>query len=222
MYLECPMVGAALNLAAEQIVEHSAYGRLLERRGNRSATNVPQGVYRTTDVDAHGVQDRWVAISVADDTQWQALCRVTEHVGWAGDPSLANAARRRAVEDELDAALAEWCRSRSTEAIVGSLSAAGVPAEPVVPAHEHDRLPQVEWRRLFEPVAHPVTGTADFIGAPFRHANGPRVHNRRHAPLLGEHNRDVFTRILGLTDDEVDALTADGVIGDAVVGGVLH
>jgi hypothetical protein len=40
--------------------------------------------------------------------------------------------------------------------------------------------------------------------------------------LLGEHNRDVFTRILGLTDDEVDALTADGVIGDAVVGGVLH
>ena len=52
MYLECPMVGAALNLAAEQIVEHSAYGRLLERRGNRSATNVPQGVYRTADVDA--------------------------------------------------------------------------------------------------------------------------------------------------------------------------
>ena len=97
-----------------------------------------------------------------------------------------------------------------------------MPAEPVVPAHEHDRLPQVGWRRLFEPVEHPVTGTTDFIGAPFRHANGPRVHNRRHAPLLGEHNRDVFTRILGLTGDEVDALTADGIIGDAVVGGVLH
>ena len=222
MYLECPMVGAALNLAAEQIVEHSAYGRLLERRGNRSATNVPQGVYRTADVDAHGMQDRWIAISVADDTQWQALCRVTQRGGWAADPALATAVGRRGVEDELDAALAEWCATRSTEEIVAPLSAAGVPAEPVVPAHEHDRLPQVGWRRLFEPVEHPVTGTTDFIGAPFRHANGPRVHNRRHAPLLGEHNRDVFTRILGLTGDEVDALTADGVIGDAVVGGVLH
>ena len=75
---------------------------------------------------------------------------------------------------------------------------------------------------LFEPVEHPVTGTADFIGAPFRHANGPQVHNRRHAPLLGEHNRDVLTRILGLSDAEVDALDADGVIGDVVVGGLLH
>jgi crotonobetainyl-CoA:carnitine CoA-transferase CaiB-like acyl-CoA transferase len=222
MYLECPMVGSALNLAAEQIVEYSAYDRLLQRRGNRSATNVPQGVYRTADVDGSGVQDRWVAISVTDDAQWQALCAVTERAGWAGDPSLATAGGRRAVEDELDAVLAEWCASRATEEIVGPLSAAGVPAEPVVPAHEHDRLPQVGWRRLFEPVEHPVTGTADFIGAPFRHANGPRVHNRRHAPLLGEHNRDVLTRILGLSDDEVDALTADGVIGDTVVGGVLH
>ena len=39
-------------------------GELLERRGNRSATAVPQGVYRTADVDPDGTQDRWVAISV--------------------------------------------------------------------------------------------------------------------------------------------------------------
>jgi crotonobetainyl-CoA:carnitine CoA-transferase CaiB-like acyl-CoA transferase len=222
MYLECPMVGSALNLAAQQVVEHSAYGELVERRGNRSATNVPQGVYRTVDADAHGVQDRWVAISVADDTQWRALCQVVDRRDWVGDRSLATAAGRRAVEDEVDAALASWCASRTTVEIVDSLSRGGVPAEPVVLAHEHHRLAQVEWRRLFEPVEHPVTGTADFIGAPFRHANGPRVHNRRHAPLLGEHNRDVLTRILGLSDAEVDALAAAGVIGDAVVGGVLH
>ena len=75
MFLECPMVGASLNLAAEQVVEYSAYGRLLERRGNRSTTCVPQGVYRTADVDADGTQDRWVAISVADDDQWRRCSR---------------------------------------------------------------------------------------------------------------------------------------------------
>ena len=91
-----------------------------------------------------------------------------------------------------------------------------------MPAHEHDRSAQVVHRRLFEAVDHPVTGTADFIGAPFRHDVGPRVHNRRHAPLLGEHNRDVLTRILGMSDGDVDALEADGVIGDVVVGGLLH
>ncbi len=75
MFLECPMVGASLNLAAEQIVEHSASGRLLERRGNRSASCVPQGVYLTADADESGVRDRWVAISVATDEQWSGALR---------------------------------------------------------------------------------------------------------------------------------------------------
>ncbi len=222
MFLECPMVGSALNLAAEQVVEHSAYGHLLERRGNRGATCVPQGVYRTADADPDGARDRWVAISVATDEQWSALCRVVDAPSWAADAALAGAEGRRRVEDRIDEYLAAWCATRPGHAIVRALSGAGVPAEPVVPAHEHDRLEQVVWRKLFEPVEHPVTGTASFIGAPFRHANGPTVHNRRAAPLLGEHNRDILIRILGLSDPEVDDLEADGVIGNVVVGGLLH
>jgi len=110
----------------------------------------------------------------------------------------------------------------SLVAVSRALSGAGVPCEPVVRAHEHDRLPPVVARRLFERVDHPVTGAADYIGAPFRFANGPRAHHRTRSPLLGEHNRDVLTRILGLADTDVDRLEADGVIGDVVVGGVLH
>ncbi len=64
--------------------------------------------------------------------------------------------------------------------------------------------------------------TADYIGAPFRFARGPRRHHRSRSPLLGEHNRDVLTRILGLSNTDVDELEAAGVIGDVVVGGVLH
>jgi crotonobetainyl-CoA:carnitine CoA-transferase CaiB-like acyl-CoA transferase len=226
MFVESPMVGASLNLAAEQIVEYSANGRLLERRGNRSASCVPQGVYLTADAVPEAApdttRDRWVAISVADDDQWQALCRVLDAAGWSRDPAWATVDGRRAAEDELDAALADWCGSRTTTEIVDRLSGAGVPAEAVVPAHEHNLAEQVVWRRLFESVDHPVTGRADFIGAPFRHANGPHVHHRRPAPLLGEHNHDVLTRVLGLSDAAVDQLEADGVIGDTVVGGVLH
>jgi crotonobetainyl-CoA:carnitine CoA-transferase CaiB-like acyl-CoA transferase len=211
MFLECPMVGAALNLAAQQVVEHSTYSRLLERLGNRSAVNVPQGVYRTADVDADGTQDRWVAISVGDDDQWCAFAAVV---------GLELGGRRD--QDALDARIATWCATRTTDEIVRAVSGAGVPCEPVVRAHEHDRLPTVVARRLFEPVEHPVTGVAHYIGAPFRFANGPRAHHRTRSPLLGEHNRDVLTRILGLHDADVDRLEAEGVIGDVVVGGVLH
>src|SRR5205085_12398741 len=127
-----------------------------------------------------------------------------------------------AVEDELDARIAAWCGARSTGDIVRALSDAGVPCEPVVRAHEHDRLESVVARGLFERVDHPVTGSADYVGAPFRFARGPRAHHRTPSPLLGEHNRDVLTRILGLTDAEVDQLEAEGTVGDVVVGGVLH
>ncbi|HEY3674214.1 MAG TPA: CoA transferase [Acidimicrobiia bacterium] len=211
MFLECPMVGASLNLAAQQVVEHSAYGRLLERLGNRSATCVPQGVYRSADVDPDGTQDRWVAISVADDDQWRAFSAELEL-----DPGL------RDDEDALDTRIAAWCGSRTTDDIVRALSGAGVPCEAVVRAHEHDRLPPVVARGLFERVEHPITGAADYIGAPFRFANGPRAHHRTRSPLLGEHNRDVLTRVLGLSNADVDQLESDGTVGDVVVGGVLH
>jgi crotonobetainyl-CoA:carnitine CoA-transferase CaiB-like acyl-CoA transferase len=179
-------------------------------------------VYLTADTDADGTRDRWVAISVADEEQWVALAAAIDVPAWSRDRALGTVAGRRAVEDDLDATLAAWCATRGTPEIVAVLSGAGVPTEAVVPAHEHDRLEPVVWRRLFEAVEHPVTGVADFIGAPFRHARGPHVHNRRPAPLLGEHNRDVLTRILGLTDAAVDELEAAGVIGDVVVGGLLH
>jgi crotonobetainyl-CoA:carnitine CoA-transferase CaiB-like acyl-CoA transferase len=211
MFLECPMVGASLNLAAQQVVEHSAYGCLLERRGNRSARRGPQGVFHTADVDADGTRDRWVAISVTDDEQWRALCAA---VGLDDE--------RRGVEDEIDAHITAWCGTRGTDEIVSVLSSVGVPCEAVVRAHEHDQLEPVRWRALFEGVDHPVTGPADFIGAPFRFANGPHRHHRTRAPLLGEHNRDVLTRVLGLSDADVDQLEADGIVGDVVVGGVLH
>jgi crotonobetainyl-CoA:carnitine CoA-transferase CaiB-like acyl-CoA transferase len=112
--------------------------------------------------------------------------------------------------------------TRPTDDIVATLSNAGVPCEPVVRAHEHDKLAPVIARGLFERVDHPVTGTADYIGAPFRFTRGPRAHHRPRSPLLGEHNHDVLTRLLGLDDAAVDQLVADGIIGDVVVGGVLH
>ena len=216
------MVGAALNLAAQQVVEHSAYGARLERLGNRSATCVPQGVYRTADTDGDGTRDRWVAIAVADDDHWRALCAAIDADEWAEDPALTTRDDRRHREDELDEHLAAWCATRPSAEIVHTLSGAGVPCEPVVRAHEHDQIPAVVARGLFERVDHPVTGAADYIRAPFRLANGPQRHHRTRSPLLGEHNREVLTRVLGLTDADVDQLEADGVIGDVVVGGVLH
>ncbi len=85
--IEAAMVDAALNIAAEQVIEYSAYGALLQRAGNRGPAAAPQNVYRTAEVDEFGRLDSWVAIAVADDEQWAGLCAALGGPDWALDPS---------------------------------------------------------------------------------------------------------------------------------------
>ena len=64
--VECAMVEGALNAAAEQIVEHGAHDVVLQREGNRAPHAAPQNLY------ACRGRERWLALSVETDAQWQA------------------------------------------------------------------------------------------------------------------------------------------------------
>ena len=216
MLVEVPQVGGALSIAAEQVIEHSAYDTLLERQGNRGPHASPQGVYRTADADAEGKQDRWIAIAVEDDAQWEALRDVLAYPEWAADPALATDAGRRAAADDLDRHLGAWCADRSVDDAVEELWDAGVPVAKVLMPHEQDEIPQLDARGFWEDVEHPVTGVNRHGGYPVRFSAGPERLHRVHAPLLGQDNRTILAG-LGLTDAEIDALEAEGVIGTTLV-----
>jgi crotonobetainyl-CoA:carnitine CoA-transferase CaiB-like acyl-CoA transferase len=114
------MLEATVNIAAQTLLEHDAYGIVLGRSGNRSSHAAPQGVYQCAD-------GRWLAVSVVNDIQWRALLTA---VGWADDDGLASRAGRQARHDELDRRLAEWAASRNAEDGAAALFGAGVPAAP--------------------------------------------------------------------------------------------
>jgi crotonobetainyl-CoA:carnitine CoA-transferase CaiB-like acyl-CoA transferase len=210
--VEASMVDAALNVAAEQLVEHSAYGALLERDGNRGPTAAPQGVYLTADADDSGARDAWVAIAVATDEQWLALRDALGHPAWAMDPELTTVAGRRAQHDAIDGHLSSWCEGRRGDDIVDCLWGAGVPVAKVMQPHEQVALPQLQARGFFEDVDRAVSGAARHSTLPIRFSGGPDRFHRRPAPLLGEHNDEVL-RALGLSDDELAELDDHGVIG---------
>jgi crotonobetainyl-CoA:carnitine CoA-transferase CaiB-like acyl-CoA transferase len=212
--VEAAMVDAALNIAAEQVIEHSAYGALLQRNGNRGPTAAPQNIYQCEGIDEFGRTDCWVAIAVTDDQQWAALCEALGWPAWALDPRLADAEGRRAQHDLIDERLTEWCAPRTGDEIVGLLWPAGIPVAKVMQPHRQTELAQLRERGFFEYVGHPVNIDAPHSTLPARLATGPSTFHRAPAPLLGEHNREVLGA-LGLTDDELAALEADGVIGTA-------
>jgi crotonobetainyl-CoA:carnitine CoA-transferase CaiB-like acyl-CoA transferase len=208
--VEAPMVSAALSVAAEVVIEQSAYGVDRQRMGNRSNVIAPQGIYPTSEPDPVGLGDRrWVALSVVDDANWHALCALLDRANWT-DWSLA---QRHERHDEIDAAITEWT-SRSTVAdVVDALSTRGLPVGEVVLGHLVPELKQLIHRGFFERIEHAKTGlnTHASISARWSSITGSVLAGP--APMLGEHDDDVWLEQLGLSDAEYRGLREAGVIG---------
>jgi crotonobetainyl-CoA:carnitine CoA-transferase CaiB-like acyl-CoA transferase len=209
--VEAPMFEAALNIAAEPVIEWTAYGNRIARDGNRGPAAAPQGLYACTGPES------WVALAVETDEQWRALVRVIGASELADDPSLATRTDRRRHHDRIDTAIAAWAVARDVDAGVAALNRAGVPAARVADPRLASEQPQLAARGYFERIEHPIAGTHPTPTLPWR-ARGVDRWILRPAPLLGEHNTDVLGDRLGCTDAELAALEADGVIGTRPLG----
>jgi len=208
--LECSMVEGALNAAAEMAIEWSAYGALLGRDGNRGPEGAPQNVY------ACGGEEKWLALSITSDAQWQALKQSLGEPEWAQHADFETHAGRRRRHDELDEALSKWAANRDRDATVEELLASGIPAAPVWDARIASRHPQALARDFFEQVEHPVIGTHPLVRPPFRFATVERW-NRTSSPTIGQHNREVL-RELGVSEEEIAELEQEQVIGTRPIG----
>ena len=209
-HVESVMVEAALNVAAEQLVEFSASGEVMGRLGNRGPAAAPQGVYRCCG------DDRWVAIAVETDAQWSALVRALGEPQGAPAEELNQSEGRHAHHDAIDRWLEAWTEARDAHDIVDELSSSGVPAEVVIAARDIVRNPQLQFRSLFETEDHPVTGSHEVPMLPFRFAHVARWL-RLPSPSLGQHNDEVLTE-LGVDVDAREILREKRVIGDRLAG----
>ena len=211
--VESVMVEAALNVAAEQVIEYSAAGQVMGREGNRGPAAAPQGVYRCSG------DDRWVAIAVETDSQWTALVRVTGEPEWATSGDLASAAGRRSRHDFIDRHLEAWTTARSAQDAADLLSSSAVPAEQVIAARDIAGNPQLQFRGLFETEDHPVTGAHPIPMLPFRFLHVPQWLLRPLHPSDSTTTR--CSQNLGWTTGrEGDHLLRrkHGIIGDRLAG----
>jgi crotonobetainyl-CoA:carnitine CoA-transferase CaiB-like acyl-CoA transferase len=215
-HVESTMVESALNVAAEQVIEWSAYGNRMEREGNRSALAAPQGLYPC--VSGGQGAPQWLALSIATDAQWRALCGALGDPAWSRDSALATRDGRHRAHDAIDERLHAWTRERDRAALVAELRALGIPASEVAsPSRVLESNPQLRVRGYFETPDHPIVGPLPLPSLPFRYASVERWI-RTPAPTLGQHNEEVLGGMLGLSADELAALEADGVIGTRPAG----
>jgi crotonobetainyl-CoA:carnitine CoA-transferase CaiB-like acyl-CoA transferase len=187
-------------VAAEPVIEYSMNAVVRPREGNRSRGYL-QGVYPAA------ADDEWVALCVRDDADWAHLVEAMRR------PDLLE---RNLSHDEFDALVADWTRTQTATEIIDVLSAQHVPAEQVLTAERMYDIPQLDARGYYQEVEHPVTGPHRYPGWPFTMTPGPSRHHRFAPPTLGQHNEEILSN-LGLTNDELEDLRAQRVIGETAL-----
>jgi crotonobetainyl-CoA:carnitine CoA-transferase CaiB-like acyl-CoA transferase len=203
--IDLSQIEAGLHGLAEMSVRFSASGEVLGREGNRDERAAPHGVY-----PCRG-DDRWIALAVRSDADWQALLGVLGRPAWAAVPCLASASGRLGAAAELDAQLAAWTAPSAAEELAERLQAVGVEAGVVQTPSDLLRDPQLAHRGHFVPLRHAQLGELPFERCGFRLSETPG-RLRAPGPLLGQHTAPVLAGLLGLAEEEIACLARDGVL----------
>lgn len=205
-WIDLSQVEAVAALLGDQILDYTINGRVPPRRGNASLELAPHGVYPCAG------DDQWIAIAVANDAQWQALCGAIARADLAADPRLAGPTGRLARAALLDEAVSAWTRGQQKRAAMDALLAAGVPAGAVQDNTETLLDPQLRARGFWQEVDREWVGRHPHAGMGIT-AGGAAPLLVRPAPTLGQHTTEVLGELLGLGSTELAALEAAHVTG---------
>ena len=205
-WVEQSQFETSVHMIAPLVMDYSINGRIASRHGNRLSYAAPHGVYPCKG------SDRWVAIAVFSDKQWQSLCEVIGNPDWIKEARFKTLLGRKENEDELDNLIAQWTSNHRAEQIEISMQAAGVPANMVEKNSDLFEDAQLEHRKFYVRLNHPEIGTPAYQQqADFILSKTPRQITMP-SPCLGEHNEYVYKELLGMTDDEIADHIIDGSI----------
>jgi crotonobetainyl-CoA:carnitine CoA-transferase CaiB-like acyl-CoA transferase len=211
-WIDASQTEVGIYTTALPILDWSANGTPWRRVGNRSPYKpaAPEGVYRCAG------DDRWIAVTCADDAQWRALAATAEHPEWSQEARFATLAARLDHRDELDALVGSWTRDLDPYDAMERLQAAGVAAGVAQTAEDRcDHDPQLAHLGWLTEVPNTEIGKWPVAKVPFdMSATPPYIGGPidKGAPFYGEHNYEVFAEVLGLGPAEVDALAEEGAL----------
>jgi len=214
MFIDVSQQESSVALMGPEVLAYQMTGRERERQGNRSGWYAPANTYPCVG------EDRWVTIAATNDEQWRNLARVidgAEVPGLADDPRFDSATQRQENHDELDRIISEWTIGLEAYEITRQLQDAGVPAAPVLRGPDLLADAHYKDRGTFVTVDHPQVGPKQYPGIPWKMSATPG-QVRWPSPTLGQHNREVYGELLGLTGPEIDQLEQTGVIGTKPTG----
>lgn len=206
-YIDLSQHEATASLLSHVVLDWSANGRLARPSGARSPFSpaAPHGIYPCKD------EDRWIAIAVFDEKDWQSFLGVLDDTILATDPRFQTQLGRAKHSDALDELVATATKGWECYELMHRLQEAGVAAGVVQNGEDLvTRDAQLQARGFYTPTDHPEIGHFLVQGSPLRLSETP-VCVRHGAPTLGQHRNYVHRELLGMTPEEIASHLERGV-----------
>jgi benzylsuccinate CoA-transferase BbsF subunit len=188
--LDISQLEAGLQFLPDWFLNYSVNGVEQKAAGNRCEYAAPHGVYRCVG------EDRWCAISVFTDSEWEAFCEVIGNPAWIKDQKFATLRGRKENEDELDKFIEEWTCQLDAYHVMNILQGKGVAAGVVQNAKDLCEDPQLKARGFMWSGKHKEMGETRSLAQPSLLSKTPSKLYRP-PPLMGEHNEFVRKEFLG-------------------------
>jgi crotonobetainyl-CoA:carnitine CoA-transferase CaiB-like acyl-CoA transferase len=202
--VDAPLYGSILRVLEWTVAAQDRLGLTREREGNRMATSAPLDNYPTAD-------GAFVCIVAGSNVNFRRLCAAMGTPEVADEEQWSTLAKRAARSDEINDLVASWTSTRTAAEIEAACIAHEVPVGTAYAATDILADPHFAARGDLVEVDDPVAGPHR-QQAPFPRLDGRRPSAPRPAPLLGEHNDEVWRDVVGLSADELEAFRSDGVV----------
>ncbi len=174
-----------------------------KRIGNRLSSSAPFGSYKT--------KDGYVVICTITNGQWQNVLKAIGREDLSEDERFQSRVLRVKNRIEVEAVVNEWLKDKTVKEALETFEKFHVPCSPVPTFEEVANDPQIKHRDMIIEVEQPLSGKVKLSGSVYKMSQTPG--NRKYPiPLVGEHNEEIFGKLLGIDKSELEKLKTEGVI----------
>ncbi len=203
-WVDVALLDTAVSFLITAIPEYLLLGRKMTRVGNRDRYCAPSNLFRSKDGE-------WVYVAAANDSLFPQLLKVMGQEEILRDPRFVTNEARMAHVEEAEEVLASCLGGKTAAEVVALVRGAGLPCARIASIEEVVTNPQLKHRGMLVEVEHPTAGRVPMHGLSIHFSHTPQ-QIRHPAPLLGQHNEEVYGRWLGLSPERIAHLKREGVI----------
>ena len=203
--LDISMLDCQLAVLENAFARYFATGEVPQRLGTRHPVFTPFQTFETSNSQ--------IALAIVGGTrnQWPLFCAAIGHLELMDDARYQTGESRTQHYDKLEPVLNQAMKTKTTDQWLKELSELGIPCGPINNIAQAASHPQVKAREMITEVPHPRLGKVKLINSPIKLSRTP-ASVKKASPDLGQDTRGILSKLLQMSDSEIDRLREDGVI----------